>query len=187
MPRKRAINQREEDEENPLAIRVTKHQDDRDPREPLKTGSTGPEPEQGTVTRINMDVEAKKLVDKYARNLTAHNGDVAIALAYTYEIPIEEAQKRMVELHDHIVGATKTHTDVSGMVERYDLGMNVRLAKLREMMFSPKEAVALKAIEMATEFDATTKAKRIGTTWEQLVTGVRAKAKAELSRGKKAK
>jgi hypothetical protein len=172
------------DEVSLPALPRHRKQDDRDPREPLKIGLAGID--QGEARPLNTAVDTKQLVAKYARNLTAMNGDVALALAVTYEIPVEEAKEKMLELHDHICGASKAHTDLSDLFERFDLGTPVLLARLREMLFSPKEAVALKAIEMATEMNATSKAKRIGTTWEQLVAGVRAKAKADLLRKKTA-
>lgn len=172
------------EEDNLPALRPHRKQDDRDPREPLKVGNAGID--QGEAKPLNLAVDTKHLVAKYALNLTASVGDVARALAATYEIPVEEANAKMVELHEHIRGASKTHTDLSDLFERFDLGTPVLLARLREMLFSPKEAVALKAIEMATDMNATSKAKRIGTTWEQLVSGVRAKAKADLLRKKTA-
>jgi hypothetical protein len=81
-------------------------------------------------------------------------------------------------LHNVASGASRANTNVVDLFERHDLTFETRLARLREMFFSDNPGVALKAIEMITDMDATSKSKRMGSTWEDFVAKARAKSAA---------
>jgi len=170
-----------------------RHRPARDPREPLPVGVIEEEPVAltGVATKIDPVAMEKRSSENiatfYARALVAYEGDVAKALATVFGISREEAELNMVELHERARSSSRANTSVSDMFERHDLTSEVRLAKLREMLFSPTPAVALKAIDMLGDLDATSKAKRMGTTWESFVQRVRAGAgpKAQAAAGRR--
>lgn len=143
-----------------------------DPREPLSTGVVDEDEHQPAIPRRR----AEDLFSKYARNLVAHKGDVILALAATYDITPDEAEIRMVELHEQARGASRANTSISDMIERHDLSAEVRLARTREMVFGDDPRVALRAIEVLNDMDATAKSRRIGNTWETFVRKVRERA-----------
>jgi hypothetical protein len=182
MARKRSAAKGEADMLDPQAQQLAipgahgRH-DARDPREPLPTGVANHDdvPRLQTVEASDARL-SKDLATVYARNLIAFDGDVIRALAATFGVSEDEATARMRELHERARGASRATTSIGEMFERHDVTSEVRIAKLREMMFSPQPAAALKAIDVLNDLDATQKAKRIGTTWETFVTRVRAGA-----------
>lgn len=160
---------------------VKPHKNTRDPREPLSTGGFEDEAPAltGKATKIDVALEkrsSENLATFYARALIAYNGDVVKSLATVFGVTEGEAELNMVELHEKARSSSRANTSISDMFERHDLTPEIRFAKLREMMFSPQPAVALKAIDMLNDQDATAKAKRIGSTWESFVSRVRAGA-----------
>jgi hypothetical protein len=149
--------------------------DDRDPREPLEVGNVEDAATVEAATPPDSR-SAKNLSTIYARNLVATGGDVIKSLAITFAISEDEASDRFMELHQQARGASRSNLSIGDMLERHDLTTEVRLAKLREAVFHPDPRVSLKAVEMVGELDATSKSKRIGTTWESFVQRVRAGA-----------
>ncbi len=144
-----------------------------DPRDPLPMGATMEmQPQTGEVRRIDGGDASKRLLDRYSRALIAHGGDPIPALAQAFELPEAEVAPRMVELHERIV-------------ERYDVTQHVQIAMLRQHLFAPDPKVSLKAIEMLREMDATSKSKRIGSSFEKFMFTARAKAAGEMLAQKK--
>jgi hypothetical protein len=145
-----------------------------DPREPMNVGVTG------VASPISADKNEKRTAEdlstKYARALVAYNGNIEKALAKVFNISEEDALMNMAELHNKARASSRINANATDMMERHDLTSEVRMAKLREHMFSPIPAVSLKAIDAISELDATAKAKRIGTSWETFVARVRAGA-----------
>jgi hypothetical protein len=173
VPPKRKATQEELADEVAIPLKHKRH-DNSDPREPLPVGTT-----TGEATKLPSKGEkrtAEDLSSRYARNLIAYDGDLEKALSKTFGISEEEAALNLAELHDRARGASRVNTNMVDMMERHDLTIEPRLAKLREHMFSPIPAVSLKAIDAITELDATAKSRRIGTSWETFVARVRAGA-----------
>ena len=163
----------------------------RDPREPIGVGIAGEElteqkPITGQAVRMDGALDARELQLKFARNLVAFRGDKLPALAATFDCTIEEATRDMLMLSRRITGAAKAIPSTAEVIEDHDLGVNVRVAKLREHLHSPKEAVSMKAIDMINDMDATLRSKKQGTSWEHFAQGAREKAKQQLAdKGKK--
>lgn len=113
--------------------------------------------------------DPKHLRDRYAlycRLLAENYGNPAPALAEVFDISIEEAQLRQVELHTEITRA------MQGVSTRELFTMNQmskehRLMHLRSLMYHPNPAVSLKAMDMLNELDGATKSS--GDTWEEWI------------------
>ena len=170
MPVRKRADKEELLEQVPLTPRKPRQQADPTASLPVGTitGEASPMPAPKTERRNAEDISTR-----YARALVAYNGDIAKALAKTFNIPEDEAAMNMVELHDRARGASRVNSNMVDMMERHDLTIEVRLAKLREHQFSPVPAVSLKAIEAISELDASAKSRRTGTTWEAFVSRVR--------------
>ena len=157
-----------------------------DPRDPLPMGATMEmQPPTGEVRRVDGGDASKRLLDRYSRALIAHGGDPIPALAQAFELPESEVAPRMIELHERIVGAAKANQVDADLFERYDVTQHVQIAMLRQHLFAPDAKVSLKAIEMLREMDATSKSKRIGSSFEKFMFTARAKAAGELLTQKK--
>ncbi|MGB8520795.1 MAG: hypothetical protein WCD38_11600 [Candidatus Tumulicola sp.] len=159
---------------------VRKHHEGKDPHDPLPIGVVGAE--TGEAKAIDPVSASKAVLDRYARAIVVSGGDPVPALAQAFEISEEEAQRRMIELHDKIVGTSKANAADADLLERYDMTTHVRLALLRDMAFSPKEAVKLKALEMITEMDASSKVKHRGTSFEKFMEIARGKAAVTMNK-----
>jgi len=188
MPRRRSAAHVEDEvaEPNlPVALPRSRHTAgvDRDPREPLVDGAVETLEDQRRLARPE-EQRAQDLSTIYARNLVANRGDVVHALMATFEVPEKEALARMEELHSIARGSSRSNTNAADIIERHDLTLEVRLAKIRELLFSPNPGVALKAIELANEMDATSKTKRFGTTWEDFIRKARENALKNVTPGK---
>jgi len=169
------------DDDEALALpAVRKHHEGKDPHDPLPIGVVGVD--VGEAKRIDPVAASKAVLDRYARALVVSEGDPIPALAQAFEISEEEAQSRMVELHDKIVGTSKANAADADMLERYDMTAQVRLALLRDLAFSSKEAVKLKALEMITEMDASSKVKHRGTSFEKFMEIARGKAAVAMNK-----
>jgi hypothetical protein len=169
------------DDDEALALpAVRKHHEGKDPHDPLPIGVVGTE--VGEAKAIESVGVSKAVLDRYARAIVAHQGDPVPALAQAFEISEEQAHRRMIELHDKIVGAAKANAADADLLERYDMTAQVRLALLRDMAFSPKEAVKLKALEMITEMDASSKVKHRGTSFEKFMEIARGKAAVAMNK-----
>ena len=183
MARKRSATKEEFDFNVPVPA-PKKHGTARDPREPLPSGHTDADGEaQNDDLEKHQEVlppipgenkKAENVATTYAKALIAQQGDVVGALANVFDVTKEYALANMIALHERARGASRANNSMSDMIERHDLTTEIRLAKLREMLFSDAPAVSLKAMDMIGEMDATAKSKRIGTSWESFVVRVRA-------------
>jgi hypothetical protein len=164
---------------------------DRDPREPLQSGAIEDADQQEVLPPEAPQSRrtAEDLATRYARSLIANkhlapDEQIVAALTDVFGVSPLEAQARMVELHERARGATRANTSIGDMFERHDLTVEVRLARLREMLFSTDPRVAIRAIEQLNEMDATSKSKRIGTTWETFARKARERARERLAGAK---
>lgn len=184
MSRKRSGAKTEADilepEQAQLPARARKNPSAPDPREPLSIGAV--REEQALLPPEVPRRKAEDIASRYARALMANQGDVVKALAIVFGVSEDEATQRMVELHEQARGATRANTSVGDMIERHDLSIEMRVARMRQIVYGVNDAAALKAIDVLNEMDASSKTKRIGTTWEALVKRVRDKAAAGLAK-----
>lgn len=144
-----------------------RNEDADDPREVMSIGVVQEPAKKGALSKATASGADKATL--YARGLVANNGNIAKALASAYNIPEEEAERRMVELHEDVRKHSRSGISLQEMLERHDLTRESRLAVLREALFSRNPGVALKAVEMLDEVDMTAKAARIGSTWDEIV------------------
>jgi hypothetical protein len=163
---------------------LKKHGTTRDPREPISAGHTDADGEAEHVELIKHqevlppvpgdNKKAENISTIYAKALVAQQGDVVGALSNVFDVSRDYALANMVALHERARGASRANNSMSDMIERHDLTTEVRLAKVREMLFHDNPAVAMKAIDLINEMDATAKSKRIGQSWESFLVRVKA-------------
>ena len=167
---RKSIKEQIDDAQLPIISgRTTKHQQKLlDPQAPLPGAlkRVGPRVSRETKTQTKQS-DPKHLRERFAAYCTAladNYGNPAQALAVVFDIPIEEAREREVELHTEITRA------MQGVSTRELFSMNQmskehRMLRLRDFMYSPLPAVALKAMDMLNELDGATKSS--GDTWEE--------------------
>jgi hypothetical protein len=143
-----------------------------DPQAPMPGAlkNVGPKPVKTEKQRNRVD--PKHLRDRFAlycRELAKSYGDPVPALAIVFDVSIEEAQLREVELHHEITRAVnvlsnKDIFDMNGVSKAH------RVMRLREVFYSDNVAAVLKATDMLEEMDS--HAKSSGDTWEDWIASV---------------
>jgi hypothetical protein len=153
--------------------------------EDLRVPAAPEKPVEGEV--LAPESSDRELSSRYARNLIANSGDVVKALAATFSVDVDEAERRMVELHDRARKAQRAATTITEVFERHDVGIEVRVAAMREALFDAKPEMRMAAVRLLNDMDVTSKQKRMGTTWEEFVARARAKSQKTLEPPKRAR
>jgi hypothetical protein len=110
----------------------------------------------------------RDLFPLYCRELGKSMGDPAPALAVVFDIPIQEAQERQVELHHEITRAVNAMTNKE-LFDMHGISKAHRMMRLREILYSDNLAGVLKATDMLEEMDSHSKSS--GDTWEDWIAG----------------
>jgi hypothetical protein len=129
------------------------------PRRPLKRERSEPRSDPKHL---------RNLFPLYCKELGKSFGDPVPALAIVFDIPIEEARERQVELHHEITRAVNAMSnkelfDMNGISKAH------RMMRLREIMYSDNLAAVLKSTDMLEEMDSHSKSS--GDTWEDWIAG----------------
>jgi hypothetical protein len=169
MPRKKTAQQEVDDATLPIIPgRSTRNRQTLlDPQAALPGAMkrVGPKPVQTEKQQNRADPKhLRQRFALYCKELAAKMGDPVPSLAVAFDITIEEARERQVELHTEITRAvnvmsTKELFDMNGISKQH------RIMRLREMMYSDHPAVILKAMDMLNDYDGSNKSS--GETWEE--------------------
>lgn len=170
MARKKSIQQEIDDSTLPIVPgRKTKvgKQTLLDPQAALPGAMkrVGPKPLQSATQQEKADPKhLRQRFSLYCKQLVEHGGDPVPALAIVFDITVEEARERQVELHQEITKAVnvlsnKELFDMNGISKQH------RIMRLREMMYSDHPAVVLKSMDMLNDMDSGNKSS--GDTWEE--------------------
>ena len=93
-------------------------------------------------------VRCRRYMDEMARV----GGNQVMALATVFNISIEEAAERQIELHDDVMSGL-VHTDVGELLKQHSLDQASRAYILSRHMWSDNPAASLKAADMANEME----------------------------------
>lgn len=189
MPRKQVISG--DDSERELDLRDVlrknrgrpKKEETDDPRAPIAVGTLETPPQKPHIPD-EVQIEGAQRYTLYARALVANGGQPIPALMAAFGIEEKEAVERAIELRDEIRKYSRSGVSLQELLEKHDLTSELRIATLREMLFSTNPAVKLKAIEMIDQMDVTAKSRRIGTTWDDIVRVAKDRASRALAVGK---
>ncbi len=118
---------------------------------PLKRKQTA----EDVATRKAARMEARALATRYERYLdlmAQSGGDRDQALASVFNVSIEEAQERRLELHAEVRRGLGS-TTLAEILEKNDLSLVARANILRKHAYSDIPAASLKAIDMVQELE----------------------------------
>lgn len=104
--------------------------------------------------------EQKMLAHRYNRYLdmlTKHGGDRLAAIAETMNLPVDESEPKIAELHAEICRGI-WHTDIAEVLIQHDLGINAVAARLSYWMYSDNAAASLNSIKLRNELAGDTNA-----------------------------
>lgn len=96
---------------------------------------------------------SRKLYRDYLEALTLLRSMV-LALAHVFEIDPEEAQMRLVELHDKVLEGAPPARGTPELLREYDLTKEARFRILASHMYSGNPAASLKAVDTINNMDA---------------------------------
>jgi hypothetical protein len=154
------------------------HQELLDPRQPIADGQMA----NVTPGRETADKGSRERFTMYARNLIGTHGDIVKAVCLTLgkdpenDDDVADVTANLAKYHEQIRAASRNNRNIGELFETHDVTLEVRVVMLRELMFHPDPAVRLRAIDFLNEMDETSKAARIGSSWEETVRLAKARA-----------
>src|SRR5215813_6100872 len=140
-----------------------------DPQAPMPGAMKHVGPKPLSSEKRARQADPKHLRDRFAlycRELAKSFGDPIPALAIVFDIPIEEAREREVELHREITKAVNAMSN-KDLFDMHGVSKAHRVMRLREVFYSDNLAGVLKATDMLEEMDS--HAKSSGDTWEDWI------------------